>query len=298
MSSFWSLWIIALVAINILGSWWLLQANRKIAKGEGATTGHEWAGIQELDNPLPYWWYLMFLGTLLFAILYLIFYPGLGNFKGLLGWSSTGQWEQEVARAEAKYQPIFDRYGQMSVEQLQSEPQALKMGQRLFATNCSVCHGSAATGSYGFPNLTDAEWIWGGQPQAIEASILHGRQAQMPAWGPALGDEAIKQVTEYVLQVSGRDADPQLAQAGAEVFASTCAACHGPDAKGNPALGSPNLTDAAWLYGGSRAEIAHSVRAGRQGQMPAFADQLGHERVRIVAAYVYSLNEASGQSSP
>ncbi len=291
MSTFWSLWVMALVTLTEVGSWLLLQSNRKVPPGEGATTGHEWDGIEELNNPLPYWWYMMFILSLLFLVAYLVLYPGFGNFPGVLGWSSTGAWKQEVLEAEKEFGPLFARYGAMSVEQLQQEPQALKMGQRIFATNCSVCHGSAATGSFGFPNLTDSEWLYGGTAEAIETTILKGRNGQMPEWGPILGDLKVKQVAAHVVSISGGSADPALATAGSEVFASICAACHGADGKGNQLMGAPDLTNAIWLYGGTLGQIEHSITAGRAGQMPVFGEKLGAQKVRIVAAYVYSLSQ-------
>jgi len=291
MSTFWSLWVMALVTLTAVGSWWLLQSNRKVPPGEGATTGHEWDGIEELNNPLPYWWYIMFILSLLFLVAYLVLYPGFGTFPGVLNWSSTGAWQKEVQEAEKEFGPLFARYGAMSVEQLQQEPQALKMGQRIFATNCSVCHGSSATGSFGFPNLTDSEWLYGGTAEAIETTILSGRRGQMPPWGSILGDEKVKQVTAHVVSLSGGTADPKLAEAGKAVFASTCTACHGMDGKGNQLIGAPDLTNAIWLYGGAPGQIEHSIAAGRAGQMPTFEQTLGAQKVRIVAAYVYSLSQ-------
>ncbi|HNV55757.1 MAG TPA: cytochrome-c oxidase, cbb3-type subunit III, partial [Pseudomonadales bacterium] len=157
--------------------------------------------------------------------------------------------------------------------------------------NCSVCHGSSATGSFGFPNLTDSEWLYGGTAEAIETTILSGRRGQMPPWGPILGDEKVKQVTAHVVNLSGGTADPKLAEAGKALFASTCTACHGMDGKGNQLIGAPDLTNAIWLYGGAPGQIEHSIAAGRAGQMPTFEQTLGAQKVRIVAAYVYSLSQ-------
>lgn len=205
MSTFWSGYIALLTLGTIVALFWLIFATRK---GESAgttdqTMGHAFDGIEEYDNPLPRWWFLLFIGTLVFGILYLVLYPGLGNWKGVLpgyegGWTQEKQWEREVSQADEKYGPIFAKYAAMSVEQVAQDPQAVKMGARLFANYCAICHGSDAKGSLGFPNLADQHWRWGGDATSIKTSILNGRIAAMPAWGQAIGEEGVKNVAAFV----------------------------------------------------------------------------------------------------
>ena len=297
MSTFWSIWIIFMVVVTIAGCTWLLFATRKVEvtketkDGEAPKTGHVYDGIEEYDNPLPSWWFKMFVGTVIFAIGYLILYPGFGSFPGVLGWTQVGQWQEEVAEAEAKYAPIYAQYSKMPVEELIAQPDAMKMSRRLFNNNCSVCHGSDGRGSYGFPNLADSDWLYGGSADEIKASITHGRQGAMPAWGAVIGEEGVDTVAEYVFKLSGREHDEAKATAGAQTFATYCTACHGADGKGMTMLGAPNLTDGVWLYGGSPSLVRHSIRNGRNGNMPAQAEKLKAEKIHLLAAYVYNLSK-------
>lgn len=291
MSTFWSLWIIVITLITFAGLAWLIWGNRSsLSRGENISTGHVYDGIDEYDTPTPGWFTVMFVVLIVFAAGYLVFYPGLGNFPGLLGWTSEGNLEKQVAAAEAQYGPVFERYGAMSVAELQNEPQALAMGQRLFANNCAQCHGSDARGAYGFPNLTDDDWLWGGSPEQIHTTITEGRTAMMMPWASALGDQGVNQVTAYVITLSGREADPALARAGEKIFQQFCTSCHGAEGKGNYMFGAPNLTDDIWLYGGSFGQIQHTVRNGRQGQMPAQKNLLDTNQIQLLTAYVYSLS--------
>ncbi len=294
MSSFWS-WFVAILTVgNILACYWLIKWASKPQPGEAATgdvTGHKWdENLEEYNNPLPRWWLWMFYATIIFSLVYLVLYPGLGNYQGYLGWSSTGQYQKEMAQAKAKYDPIFAAFANRPIEELAGDPAALKVGERLFLNYCATCHGSTASGAPGFPDLTDNEWLWGSDPQAIKTTILDGRTGAMPAWGDALGAEGVDKVTEYVLSLGGRQHDAGKAAAGKEIFQTMCAACHGADGKGNPALGAPNLTDDIWLYGGSPGTIRQSIANGRNGHMPAHRDFLGENKVHVLAAYVYSLS--------
>lgn len=292
MASVWSYWIIILTTITIVGITWILFANRKREQqSEDKTTGHVADGIEEYDNPLPAWWFYMFALTIVWGIGYLIIYPGMGNFAGVLGWSQVGQYNEEVAAADARYREVRDRYLALPVAEIADDPAVRKMGQRIFANNCAQCHGSDAKGAYGFPNLTDDDWIYGGDPEAIKATLINGRQAVMPAWQSILGDKGIADVTQYVLSLNGRDTDAAMAAAGETSFKTYCAACHGADGKGNTALGAPNLTNGIWLYGGSAEQIAHTLRVGRNGMMPAFKDTLSEDKIHILSAYVYGLNK-------
>ena len=290
MTSFWSAYIIVLTVVTIIGAFWLLFANRSRPSDAEAKTGHEYDGIEEYDNPLPAWWLYLFVITLVFGIGYLIAFPGLGSFEGLLNWTQVQQWEREVQRAEAKYEPVFAAYRGKSTEEIAKDPQAVRMGQRLFANNCSVCHGSDARGSTGFPNLTDDDWLYGGTPEAIHTTLVNGRQAAMPAWGAVLGDAGVTNVAHYVLTLSGAQPASAESAAGEAQFKAICAACHGPDGKGNQMLGAPNLTDAIWLYGSDIETIKHGIRNGRNGKMPAFGEQLNEDKIKLLTAYVYSLS--------
>jgi cytochrome c oxidase cbb3-type subunit 3 len=292
MTSFWSAWIILLTVATFVGLIWILFANRKRGKiSEGQTTGHEYDGIEELDNPLPAWWFYMFVLTIVWGIAYLIIYPGMGNFPGLLGWTQVEQHEKKVAAADKKFRAMRDRYLALPIEEIALDPAVRKMGMRMFASNCAQCHGADAKGSYGFPNLSDKDWLWGGSPADIETSVRLGRQAAMPAWASVIGDQGVTDVTAYILSINGRETDSAQAVAGAQVFQSYCVACHGADGTGNPALGAPNLKNGIWLYGGSPEQISHSVRAGRNGAMPAHGDTLSEDKIHILAAYVYGLNQ-------
>jgi cytochrome c oxidase cbb3-type subunit 3 len=291
MSSFWSWWVIILTAATFVGTTWILFANRSGPPANAEqTTGHAADGIEEYDNPLPYWWFLMFVITIVFGIGYLVVYPGMGNFPGLMGWTQVEQWQEDVDAAEERFSDMRYRYLAMPVEQVIEHPEAVKMGQRLYAVNCSVCHGADAKGGYGFPNLTDDDWLWGAGPDAIKYALNNGRQAAMPAWEAVLGDEGIRNVTAYVMQISGREVNPDMANAGKQQFDMLCVACHGPEGLGNTAMGAPNLTNGIWLYGGSESEIQHTLRVGRNGVMPKFGDQLSEDKIHLITAYVYSLS--------
>ena len=292
MASFWSYWIIILTTVTIVGISWILFANRKREQqSTEKTTGHIYDGIEELDNPLPAWWFYMFVITIVWGIGYLIVYPGMGNYAGAIGWTQVGQYDKEVAAAEEKYRDMRDRYLALPVEEIAVDPAVRKMGMRLFANNCAQCHGADAGGAYGFPNLRDDDWIYGGDAATIKATLVNGRQAVMPAWGSVIGDEGIADVTQYVLSLNGRDVDSAKVEAGKTVFQTYCVACHGADGTGNPALGAPNLTNGVWLYGGSAEQISQTLHAGRNGMMPAFKDTLSEDKIHILTAYVYGLNK-------
>ena len=294
MSTFWS-WFVAVISLGmIFACYWLIKWTTKRRSGEAAegdVTGHTWDGnLEQYNNPLPNWWLWLFYITIVFALIYLVLYPGLGNFKGVLNWSSTGQYQQEMQRADQEYGPIFAAYAETDIPQLAEQDEAMAAGRRLFLTYCATCHGSDACGARGFPSLKDDDWLWGGHPQAIKTSILNGRTGVMPSQAH-LGEEKIDDVTAYVLSLSGRDAATGDVEAGRQIFQQNCAVCHGPDAKGQIAMGAPNLTDNTWLYGGSPGIIRQTLREGRQGKMPAHEAFLGEDKVHLLAAYVYSLSD-------
>ena len=303
MTTFWSTYISVLTIGSLIGLTWLLLATRKGQSNNTTdeTMGHSFDGIEEYDNPLPKWWFWLFVGTLAFSVGYLILYPGLGNWKGILpgyenGWTGANEWQKEMDKADARFGPIFAKYAAMPVEEVAKDPQALKMGSRLFASNCSVCHGSDAKGAFGFPNLTDNDWRWGGEPETIKTTIMSGRHGVMPAWAEVIGDQGVADVAAFVVsKLDGRTL-PEGAKAdvenGQKIFAANCVACHGPEGKGTPAMGAPNLTQPqAFIYGSSFAQLQQTIRYGRQGQMPAQAEIQGNDKVHLLAAYVYSLSQ-------
>jgi len=295
MTSFWSFWISIITLGTIFGCIWLLYATRKSQTSDTETEqkmGHSFDGIEEYDNPLPKWWFHMFMATAIFGLVYLLLYPGLGNFKGYLDWSSTGHWEQEVKEANEKYSPIFKALAAKPVEELAKDAEAMKIGQRLFANNCSVCHGSTGRGALGFPNLTDKDWLFGGDAATIKATITHGRNGQMPAKGlnPAMDKSDVSDLTHYLLSFSGRSDDKAAVEKGSKMFQTACVACHGADAKGNKAVGAPDLTDNVWLYGSTASKINQTITFGRAGVMPAQKDMLDEDKIHVLAAYVYSLS--------
>ncbi len=297
VDGFWSLYVAGVTIVSIVACALLLtMQHRKKVPGQAVeTTGHGWdEDLAEWNNPLPRWWMGLFWITILFSLVYLALYPGLGSFAGMLGWTSTGQLRAEQAEADARYGPIFKKVAALEVSAIASDPQGRAMGERLFLTYCSQCHGSDARGAKGYPNLTDGDWLYGGEPQQILATILDGRKGMMPPMGEAVGGPAgVAEVANYVLSLSGSTHDAKLAEAGKAKFAA-CAACHGPEAKGNPALGAPNLTDKVWLHGGSLATISETITKGRENLMPAHREFLGEEKSKILAGYVLGLSKAKG----
>ncbi|HHG3229594.1 TPA: cytochrome-c oxidase, cbb3-type subunit III [Vibrio parahaemolyticus] len=324
MTTFWSLWIIVITIGTLVGCAILLTwcAKDKMGVEEGEDMGHEYDGIRELNNPLPKWWTYLFVSTFVFAAVYLALFPGLGSFKGVLNWQSSAQTvrsleESKEAIAQAQENKQLNQYakelddadayfgeafrklahnadGLRPVPEIAQDPEALKVGQRLFLQNCSQCHGSDARGQKGFPNLTDDAWLYGGEPAAIVTTIMHGRIGQMPAWKDALGEQGVQEVVSYTLSLSGRKVNAREAAAGKARFV-VCAACHGTDGKGNPAVGAPDLTDQDWLFGDSRAAVTETVMNGRSGVMPAWKDILGEDKVQLVASYVWSLSNSENK---
>ncbi len=295
MSVFWSVWISAITLGVIVGCTWLLFAVRNGQPHQETTEetlGHAFDGIEEYDNPLPKWWFQMFLGTVIFSLIYLVMYPGLGTFPGLLGWTQVGQWETEMAHADENYAPVFAKYATLSISDLQQTENAagLKMGQRMFASNCALCHGSSASGAHGFPDLTDTDWLYGGNVATIKQTISDGRTGGMPPWGAVLGESGVRDMTHYVLSLSGNDADIDAVNRARPQFQALCTACHGQDGTGLQALGAPNLTDDVWLYGGAFEQVAHTIRTGRNGIMPAHKALLSEAKIHLITAYVYSLS--------
>jgi cytochrome c oxidase cbb3-type subunit 3 len=292
-SGFWS-WFIAIgTIISLIGILWLIRWMSGGGPAPGArpeTMGHVWdEDLAELNNPLPRWWLHLFYITLVFGAGYLVLYPGLGSFRGVLGWEDTTAWEREMAAAEERYGPIYDRYRGVPVATLVDDPEAVRIGERLFSTYCTTCHGSDARGVRGFPNLRDADWLYGGTPEDIQKTIFYGRQGVMPPWEAMLGQEGVFDVTEYVRSLSGREVDALVAARGRDLYNQNCAACHGADGRGNQALGAPNLADNIWLHGGTQKRIQETIARGRTSVMPAHGEFLGESKVHLLATYVFGL---------
>lgn len=299
MSVFWSGFVIVITVGSMIGYFWLLESTRhgEVKDGQNVEKDHVFDGIRELETPLPAWWYWMFVITIIYSAIFLVLYPGLGSFKGLLGWSQVGQLEAEIARADKRFGPIFAGYLETPVEELVHNQQANRMGRRLFANNCSTCHGAAGTGAFGFPNLTDDSWQWGEGADRIRHAIVNGLQAAMPAWEAALGDDGIKDTANYVRKLAGLSHDETAAKRGKGHFDTLCVACHMADGSGMAALGAPSLTDDVWLYGGSLTLIEQTLRYGRNGMMPAHDEVLDPARIHLLTAYVMSLSAPVGGAS-
>jgi len=298
-SEAWSFYIALITVVSIIACAVFLKAlsTRRLQKGEQVeTTGHTWdEDLAELNNPLPRWWMWLFYITIIFSVVYLVLYPGLGSFRGYLGWTSTGQFEGEVKRADERFGPIYRKFLAQDIKQVAADPDARAIGQKLFLNYCAQCHGSDAGGARGFPSLRDRDWLYGGEPETIKTSIAEGRSGLMPPQGAVIGgDEVAKDVAHYVLSLSGRTHDSLRAHRGKAKFNTICMACHGLDGKGNKQIGAPNLTDNVWLYGGTESAIIETILKGRNGRMPAHKDFLDPAKIHLLAAYVYGLSAEAG----
>ena len=301
VSNGWALYVAVGTLASIVACAVLLYSlgRMRVARKAGErveTTGHVWdEDLSELNNPLPRWWMWLFYATIVFALGYLILYPGLGTSPGVLHWTSSGAYSAEVRDFDAKIQPLYARYLDMDAKAVAADPDARAMGERLFLNYCAQCHGSDAGGSKGFPNLTDRDWLYGGDPERIRQSITDGRNGIMPAFAQVLGDDGVRNVAAYVRSLSGLPSDGLRAQVGRRLFAQNCAACHGADAKGNLDIGAPNLTDRTWLYGSTEAAITETIAKGRGEasavtRMPAHKDRLDAGKIQLLAAYVWGLS--------
>jgi cytochrome c oxidase cbb3-type subunit 3 len=296
VNSGWSMFIAAVTIVSLLACLLLLiVASRRKVMAQDNTTGHVWDGdLRELNNPLPRWWMGLFVITVVFSGIYLVLYPGLGSAVGKLGWSSTGQYDAEQAKAQAAMAPLYAKFTSQTPEQLAKDPQAMAIGERLYINNCAQCHGSDAKGSRGFPNLTlpVASRLATDSFDSVKATITNGRQGVMPPMAAAVGtSEDVKNVAHYVLSLSGSPHNELAAQLGKPKFAA-CATCHGADGKGNKALGAPNLTDKVWLHGWGEQTIVAVINAGKTNVMPAQASRMTAEQIHVLSAYVWNLAQA------
>lgn len=294
VSGFWNMYVVVIVLGSILACAVLLYIQGKAKFTPGKTMGHVWdETLEEYNNPMPKWWSWLFVITVIFALVYLALYPGLGSFKGLLGWSAVGQYKIERERMDATVQPLYSKYMGMDVKALAADKQAMETGKRLYLTYCMQCHGADGRGAKGFPNLTDGDWLYGGEPEQIKQTIAEGRMGVMPPHAQ-LGADTIKDLANYVRSLSGLPNDSVRAAKGKEAFTSAgCVGCHGMDAKGMQAIGAPNLTDKVWLYGSSEATIIETITNGRQNKMPSWKAFLGDDKDHVLTAYVYSLSQGA-----
>jgi cytochrome c oxidase cbb3-type subunit 3 len=299
VSSGWSVFVAAITVVSLLACLALLvgASRRKVMAGDN-TTGHVWDGdLRELNNPLPRWWAILFVLTVIFAGVYLVLYPGLGSFSGQLKWSEDGQYQAEMKKAEAELAPLYAGFSGMTPQALAGDPKARAIGERLFVNNCAPCHGSDARGSVGFPNLTDNDWLWGGTPEDIVKTITNGRVGNMPPIAAAVGSaEDVRNVANYVLSLSGSPHNNVAAELGKAKFV-VCAACHGPEGKGNTAIGAPNLTDKIWLHGFGEETVVRAVTQGWHNEMPAQAGRLSEAQIRVLGAYVWSLSQSTAPAA-
>ena len=296
LSAGWSVYIALVTIVSLAACLALLVITARGKSGSKAeTTGHVWDGdLRELNNPMPRWWMILFIITIVFGAAYLLLYPGLGSAQGLLGWSSTAALQQEQQKTDAALSVVYAKYAAMPFPDLAKDKSAMAIGERLFINNCAACHGSDARGSKGFPNLTDNDWLHGGTQEAILETITHGRTGMMPPMAAAVGTPAdVSDVAEYVLSLSGSPHDAAAAARGAPKFAA-CGACHGPDGKGNQAIGSANLTDDIWLHGRGKAAITAMVDNGKTNVMPAQEHRLTREQIHVVGAFVWGLSHPAG----
>ncbi|MHB8947516.1 MAG: cytochrome-c oxidase, cbb3-type subunit III [Rhodoferax sp.] len=292
-SNFWAIYVAGITIVSIVACLLLLILTGK-SKGitsSDNTTGHVWdVDLREMNNPLPRWWAWLFVITIVFAFVYLALYPGLGTYRGTLGWTSVGQHQVEVDKGNAEVAPLYAKFSAMKPEDVAKDAQAMAIGERLFMNNCSLCHGSDARGNKGFPNLTDSDWLGGGTPDIIKATITNGRIGVMPPMAAAVGTAAdVKNLAQYVLSLSGSPHDSVQAALGKEKF-TVCAACHGPDGKGMQLLGAANLTDNIWLHGYGEKTIVAMINEGMTNQMPGQADKLTEAQIHVLASYVWGLS--------
>jgi cytochrome c oxidase cbb3-type subunit III len=301
-NGFWPWYVAGISLFSVLACGLLLYLGGKATvvahpgKVTDNTTGHVWdESLQELNNPLPRWWLWLFILTIAFSLTYLLAFPGLGSFPGLLKWTTEGEHREDVSQLRTGVAPLYAAFSAQPVEALAKNPQALAVGERLFMNNCSQCHGSDGGGSKGFPNLTNPDGAWLGARTAehIVQTVTNGRTGLMPPMSAAVGGEPeMSEVAHYVLSLSGSPHNDIKAFSGKKLF-GTCAACHGVDGKGNKALGAPNLTDDYWLHGWGEAAIVNAIKNGRSNVMPAQSPKLSTEQIHVVAAYVLSLSKSS-----
>ncbi|MCK5719559.1 MAG: cytochrome-c oxidase, cbb3-type subunit III [Thiomargarita sp.] len=297
VSQFWDWFIITGTLGGILGCIILLILLRDQPSdnpdNEVKTMGHVWdEDLAEYNNPLPRWWLYLFYISIFTACVYLVIYPGLGSYKGLIGWSAVAEYKAEMAVADEKYGPLYEQYKNEPIKTLVKNQEATQLGHSLYMTYCTNCHGSDARGTISYPDLTDKDWLYGGTPKAIKMSITNGRNGMMPSakMNGLKTDADIDNVVQYILSLSANKHDSVAAVEGEKHFKRICFVCHGMTGTGMQPMGAPNLTDNIWLYGGSEAKIRETLTNGRKGKMPAHGKFLGEAKIHLLTAYIYSLS--------
>lgn len=294
VSSFWSYWIAIISVGGVVFCLALLFSQRAWLKRDieqVEDTGHVWDGdLTELNNPIPRWWTVMFVGLCIIGLSIFYLYPALGFSNGKTGYSAAREVRAEQLALQERIKPIYARYQEMSFEEIARDASAREIGQRLFLNNCAQCHGSDARGAASFPNLTDNDWLWGGSPEQITHTITEGRHGMMPPWSAQIKPAEASDIAQYVRSLSGLAHDPLRIVPGKRHFDTFCVACHGADGKGNQAMGAPNLTDNVWLYGSSEASIVQTILNGRENIMPAQKNVLTEDQIRMLAAWVWGLS--------
>jgi cytochrome c oxidase cbb3-type subunit 3 len=294
INDFWPMLINVISLGGILGCALLLwkTSKTKVTKSKDGTSGHVWdEDLKEMNNPLPVWWVRLFAITIIFSLVYLVLYPGLGSYEGQLGWTKNKQYDKEIAEANKALEPIYAKYAATSIEDLSKNEDAKGIGQRLFLNNCAQCHGSDARGTRSFPNLTDRDWLYGGSPEKIKETIVNGRIGVMPAMATSVGnEEEIKNVANYVLSLSNSKHDVKRAELGKGKFTTVCAACHGADGTGNQLVGAPNLADSIWLHGAGETHIIKRIHEGKTNQMPQWQGKFSPEQIHVLTSYVWGMS--------
>ena len=291
MGIMWNSFIVIVVFAMLAGCVWLLTWTAKVGDDDPEPHKHVWdEDLTELNNPLPRWWLGMFYLSIIFGVIYLFLYPGLGDYAGKLGWSQTQMYTEEVAEFDEALAPLFAQYNAKTVEELAKDPAAVSLGEKLFVNYCAACHGADARGAKGFPNLADNDWLYGGSGDAIKISILNGRNGVMPAFTGTLSQDEIERIAGYVRNLGGITELSEYNASGKAKYDMMCSACHGADGQGNSMLGAPKLADNTWLYGGDFKSVVETITNGRQGNMPPHADILGDDKAHVLASYIYSLS--------
>jgi len=301
VDGFWSYYIASIVLLGIAWCLWLLFSQRQWLQrdkdGPVEDTGHVWDGdLRELNNPVPRWWTWMYVLFCVFGLGYLVLYPGLGAFPGLLGYTTVQEVRADQVHHVDSVRPLYAKFDQMSIPEIARNPEAQQIGQRLFLNSCAQCHGSDAKGSPSFPNLIDGDSQWGRTPADIETTIAKGRIGIMPAFAGAIDSPTATDIANYVRSLSGLAHNQLASIRGQRAYLQQCAACHGADGKGNKALGAVNLTDGVWLYGSSEARIVEAIMKGRNNMMPAQEHILTPEQIRMLTAWVWGLTNNTSQT--
>ncbi len=288
-NDFWGGWIAVITIVSLLALAWLVISVYFFSNGSSAEHVGKNEPVWDEDlreglNAPPLWWFWLILSTMIFTVVYLILYPGLGSFKGVLNWSQDSRLESSYDTYSAQFDEIRNTIAHSTMADLQNDPSLMATAERVFARNCAACHGPDGRGQASlFPNLMDIDWTWGGSPEQIEQTIRHGRTAVMISWQAILGDEGVTKVAEYVLAMGTDQAEQHP---GKTQYTQFCSVCHGVNGNGNPLLGAPKLNDDSWLYGGSIEDVRISISQGRNGIMPAFEGRLDDTQIKILVAWL------------